>query len=346
MKDNKHKTDISVDIEVIGGYNGSIDDLERDFNILIEDMEVANSKINSNINIDELNEISEDVLKAREYLNSFASGERKTVREKAYNQMTNIPLMGDWAKRKIQEVQSQMYEDSSVKEVLEGIFNSFTTKKNRLLELTIMLESMRKNLLFLESSLGDYMIKMDYLINHSEDVGEKMRALEMSNMALSQDKIIKEMIYNNLNIIMELMKGLHNKITKTLPAIKSTLTNSLNIVGAINSIKDTVAMLNTLETLSNEINQKSTANIQELVITTTESLSDGVDIDFYKQSALRNEEFNKTLLEARKKHIRTTIENYGALKQIGIDSNNQIEYRKEQEALILGEKINEMKNEI
>ena len=142
---------------------------------------------------------------------------------------------------------------------------------------------------------------------------------------------------------MELMESLHHKISKTLPVIKNTLSNSLNIVGTINSIRDAVDMMNTLEGLSNEINQKSTNNIQTLVIDTTRSLSEGTDIEFYKESAKRNEEFNKTLLEARKEHIATTISNYQTLKEIGINAGNQIEYRREQEALALGLTIETVK---
>lgn len=324
-------------------YAGGMDTLESEFGSFIEDMEHANAQVTANINMDELNEISADIMKAREYLSSFASGEKKSVREKAYNQIANVPLLGNWAKGKIEEVQAQAFEDSSVKEVLDGIFDSFNVKKKRLVELTVMMDGMRTNLMTQEGQLGQYIQKLDDVIANPANVGDKMRALEMSNMAMSQDKITKEMVYNNLNIIMELMEGLHHKISKTLPVIKNTLTNSLNIVGTINSIRDAVDMMNTLETLSNEINQKSTANIQDLVIDTTKSLSDGTDIEFYKNSADRNEKFNKTLLEARKTHIKKTVEDHETLKKIGIDAGNQIEYRREQEALALGHSLDKMK---
>jgi hypothetical protein len=320
-----------------------IEALEKDFNAFIKTMESDTYKVSAGINMDELDEISEDVIKAKEYLSSFASGEKKTIREKAYNQISSFPLIGSWAKDKIEEVQTQNIKDSSVKEVLEGIFKSFDVKKTRLLELTTMMEGMKNNLLNQEKHLGDYIVRLEGIIKNPKNTVEKMKALEMSVMAESQDKITKEMIYNNLNIIMELMEGLHYKISKTLPVIKNTLNNSLNIVGTINSIRDAVSMMNALESLSNDINKKSTSNIQSLVIDTTKSLSEGTDIEFYKESAKRNEEFNKTLLEARKEHIKTTIDNYESLKQIGIDSSNQIQYRQEEEAKALGLKIESMK---
>jgi uncharacterized protein YjgD (DUF1641 family) len=121
------------------------------------------------------------------------------------------------------------------------------------------------------------------------------------------------------------------KISKTLPTLKNTLNNSLNIVGAINSIKDAVQMMNTLENLTNEITQTSTNNIQTLIVDVTKSLSDGTDVEFYKESAKRNEEFNKTLIEARVKHIEKTVSNYNTLKEIQLDTSNQIELRRDAE---------------
>ncbi len=199
-----------------------------------------------------------------------------------------------------------------------------------------MMEGMKSNLLEQEIVLYKYINQLNYIIENPTNAVEKMKAFEMSVMAQSQEKITKEMIYNNLDIIMELMSGLHHKISKTLPVIKNTLNNSLNIVGTINSIRDAVQMMNALETLSNDINKKSTNNIQSLVIETTKSLSEGTDIDFYKESAKRNELFNKTLLEARKEHITKTISNYNTLKEIGADASNQIEYRLEEEKKYLG----------
>lgn len=206
-----------------------------------------------------------------------------------------------------------------------------------------MVDKMRTNLIHQEQKLEDYIIKLEDVLANPQSVQDKMRAMEMSVMAQSQDKITKEMIYNNLNIIVELMEGLHQKITKTLPVLKNTLTNSLSIVGTINSIKDAVDMMNTLEGLSNEIIQKSTGNVQQLIIESTNSLSEGTDIEFYKLSAKRNEQFNTQLLESRKKHIATTFNNYNTLKQIGIDTSSQLENRMKQEAIALGMNLDGMK---
>jgi len=322
----------------------SIQELEVEFNSFIKDMEVANESVSAGIQMDELNEIGDEVIKAKQFLTSFASGESKSVREKAYSQLASIPLIGEWAKDKVEEVQVQQMKDSGVKEVLEGIFESFETKKKRLIELTSMAESMRDNLIAQEQKLGEYIVELDKIIANPPSVADKMRALDMSIMAQAQDRISKEMIYNQIGFIIELMENLMIKISKTLPTLKNSLSNSLNIVGTINSIKDAVTMMNTLEELSNEITRTSTNNIQNLIVDVTKSLSDGTDIEFYKESAKRNETFNKTLTDARIKHIKTTVENYETLKQIEVDTSNQIEMRRNAEAKALGLSLNKIED--
>ena len=335
-----------VEVEIIDAQDAnlpepqsSIQELEVEFSSFIKEMEVANDSVSSGIQMDELNEIGDEVIKAKQYLTSFASGEKKSVREQAYSQLKGLPLIGEWAGKKVQEAQTQSMKDSGVKEVLEGIFESFETKKKRLIELTTMAEEMRNNLITQETKLGGYITQLDQIIQNPPSVADKMRALDMSIIAQSQDRISKEMIYNQINFIIELMENLMIKISKTLPTLKNTLSNSLNIVGTINSIKDAVEMMNTLEDLSNEITRTSTNNIQNLIVDVTKSLSDGTDIEFYKESAKRNEQFNKTLTDARVKHIKTTVGNYETLKQIEVDTSNQIEMRRKQEALALGMQI-------
>jgi len=331
-----------LEVEIIEAGTRSVEELEVEFSKFIKEMETANNEVGAGIQMDELNEIGDSVIEAKAYLTSFANGEKKSVRAKAYSQLSALPLIGDWAQDKVIEVQTQDMKDSGVKEVLEGIFNSFEVKKKRLIELTVMAEGMRNNLISQETKLSVYIKDLEGIIANPPSVADKMRALDMSIIAQSQDRISKEMIYNQLSFVIELLSGLMLKISKTLPTLKNTLNNSLNIVGTINSIKDAVLMLNTLEELTNDITRTSTDNIQGLIVDVTKSLSDGTDIEFYKESQKRNEEFNKTLTQARVKHIETTIENYNTLKQIEVDTTNQIEMRQKAEAKALGLSLKNM----
>ena len=335
----------TLEVEMVETPNhkkDNIDSLENEFSTFIEDLESSQKGINS-IQMDELNDISEEIIKAKQYLTSFASGESKSIRTKAFNQLTALPLIGGWAKEKAQEMEAQDLRDTGVEEVLDGMFNSFNVKKKRLIELAGMAESLRDSLIHKEQELGKYIKRLDDIIENPSSATEKLKAIDLSIMAQSQDRITKEMIYNNLEFILQLLEGLMLKISKTLPVLKQNLNNSLSIVGTINSIKDSLEMMNTLESLTNEISRTSTENIQSLIIDVTKSLGDSTDIAFYEESAKRNEDYHKLLTQERVKFIEKSIDNYEKLKEIDENSQNLMLERVKQEANAIGYKPNEPK---
>jgi len=320
----------------VNNNTNSIEDLEQKFTSFMDNVQKQNDKLTANINVDELNNIGDEILKAREYLMSFANGERKSIREKAYNQITNLPLLGNWAKEKINEVQQQNLKDSNAKEVLQGIYNSFEVKQKRLVELTSMLSTMREDMLLNISELSKFITILDEILqSETSSPIEKMKALEMSVTAQSQHKKINESLYNNVDIIIELMGSLHYKITKALPSIKMDLERNINIVGSMNAVKDAADMLNSIEELSNEIAKKSSESIQELILSTTKAMGEGTNIDFYEDSAKRNIEYNKKLTEAKKQYISKMASDYKKLSDINSNLSNQLEHRAKEEQVLL-----------
>lgn len=316
--------------------------LEKDYNGFIVEMDNLNTSISANMNMEELDEIGESIIEAKQFLSSFASGEKKSTQEKALNQLSGIPLIGKWAKSKAEDIQVQSFKDSSVQEVLEGIFNSFNVKKERLKDLAIMMTGMQENLTIQNNKLNGYIEDLNIILHNTTDVGDKMTALELSNSAMAQQQITQD-LQPAVEVILELMGTLHQKITKALPTIKNTLNKSLNIVGTINSIRDAVQMMNTLEDLTNEITQKSTNTIQDLTIEVMGSLSEGTNIEYYKDSAKRAEEHNKLLLETKKKYIEQTVKDYETLSSITADTSNRLEDNRKKEMDLLENNLETMK---
>jgi len=211
----------------------SMDDLEHEFGTFVSEIESTTSDITTNINMDELNEIGEEIIKAKAYLTSFASGEKKSTREKAYNQLTALPLIGGWAKDKVEEVQMQHIKDSAVKDALKGMFDNFDIKKKRLVELTGLADTIRTNLLTQETQLAVYITKLDTIIEHTISPTDKIRQLDMSIQAQSSDKIIKDQVHNKLHFIVDMMEALHMRMSKTIPTLKAQLLNETRIAGMI-----------------------------------------------------------------------------------------------------------------
>lgn len=331
------QAELITEIDEIETYNEpDMVSLEKEFSSFIKQVEVSTDSISVNINVDELNEIGDEIIKAKEYLSGFAKGEKKSIREKAYNQFSNLPIIGGWAKEKIHSIQVQALKDSGVKEVLNGIFNSFEVKKKRLIELTDVAENIRNNLVKQEDILQNYINELDNIIAGTKSPSIKMRALDMSIQAQTQDKIVKDQIYNKLNFIIELMEALMIRMSKTLPSLKSQLLNETTIAGMINSISDSVKMMSSLQELTNDIARTSTESIQGLIIDVTNELSNGADIEFYRKSAELNNKFHETLKQSRVKYIENTKNSYDKLKQISGDLSLQLENRLQSEAQALG----------
>jgi len=325
-----------LEVEMVEEREISITKLEDSFSEFLIVVDTTTSKISTNINMDELNEIGDEILKAREYLISFASGEKKSTREKLYNQVGNLPLIGSWASKKAEEVQLQSLKDSNVKDVLQGIFDNFEIKKKRLVELTTLADTIRNSLLNSEKKLGEFIKDIDYILSTTTDPASKMRAYDMSIQAQSSEKIIKDQVHNKLHFIIEMMEALHLRMSKTLPSIKAQLINETSIAGMITSISDSVKMMDSLQELTNEISRTSTANIQGLIMEVSDQLTNGVDVDFYKKSAETNAAFQKTMNECTAKRIKATVDTYNELKDIGMDVSRQLENRVSAQCQALG----------
>jgi len=324
----------------------SMDALEQEFGAFVSEIESTTSDITTNINMDELNEIGEEIIKAKAYLTSFANGEKKTTREKAYNQLVSLPLIGGWAKDKVEEAQLQHVKDSGVKDVLKSMFDNFDIKKKRLVELTGLADTIRTNLIAQEGELAVYIVKLDNIIEHTTSPTDKMRALDMSIQAQSSDKIIKDQVHNKLHFIVDMMEALHMRMSKTIPTLKAQLLNETSIAGMITSIADSVKMMDSLQSLTNDIAKTSTENIQGLIVDVTKSLTDGVDVEFYRKSAETNEKFQQTMIECSAKRIKSTVKAYDTLKEIGVDTSNQLERRVHSEKVALGMSIGAAKERV
>ena len=320
--------------------------LEADFESFVSQIETTTSGIATNINVDELNEIGDEIIKAHAYLTSFASGEKKSTREKAFNQLTALPLIGKWAKVKVEEVHLQHVKDSGVTEVLESMFKNFDIKKKRLVELTGLATTIKTNLLSQETTLIDYIEKLDSILATTIDPATKMRAYDMSIQAQSSEKIIKDQVHNKLHFLVDMMEALHMRMSKTIPTLKAQLLNETSIAGMISSISDSVKMMDSLQSVTNDIARISTENIQDLIVNVTNTLTDGTDIAFYEKSAETNAKFQKTMRECKVKQIKSTIHSYETLKTIGVDTSNQLEHRLDVERTALGMSLDGMKEDL
>jgi len=314
----------------------SMDELESSFNIFMEDITKETQNTSSNLQMNELEEIGQSIIDAQVYLSSFSKGEKMDYKQKAFSHLSNMPLIGNYAKKKIEDIKETNLKNSSVVDVVNKMFNDFEDKKKKLYQLTDTADAMQKNMKEQEVELLKYIKKLDYIVQNTAVPSEKLRALSLSSMAEVQQKQIQELVYNRIAFIMELNQELIVKLSKVLPTMKNQLLNETSIAAMINAIKDTIEMTNGLQNLTNEIAMNSSEKVGKVIIEGTKMLSNNEDqIKFLETSQKRNIEYHKDLASARKEHITKTVEQYAQIKNVNANNTKMLEQMSKDEAELL-----------
>lgn len=323
----------------------TIDELEESFGDFLDEMERCSDEAVEHCKMGDLDEMTKEIADAQTFISSFMDESSKSFGERVGGFLTALPIVGEAIQNKMDEAKMEKFKSEGVKDVLNEMFNNFEKKKEKIKMLTKKTEIMRNNLREQELQLGMYIKKLQVIKNAEDTTAyDKIRATDMENRALVQESITKEMIYNQIDFIIELNMTLMNKLGRTLPIIKNTMKNNLGIASNIAEMKKTLDMMNGLEQLSNKITRTSTGNIQTLIVDTTKSITSGTDIEFYKESSKRNIEFSEKLKNERVANIKKMISDNEVLNSISFDSTHLIEDRKNAEIMALEDMTAKIKN--
>jgi len=322
----------------------NINELEKQFQNFVDKSEDFTSKIAVNINMQELDEINQYIAESYQYIEQYASNTEMDKKTKAYNQLTNVPVLGTWAQKKIDRIKETNMQNSSVKDVLEEMFKNFSIKQKRLVELTGVAENMGKELSKQEQELTQYIDTLENIIETTDSRVEKMKAVEMVNQGRTRLHTIREQVHNKLIYIIDMMEHLHGKLSKTIPSLKVELMNETSIAGMINSISDIVSVTNKIQDLRNDISKHSSEKMTSLISEAYKDLTAGTDIEFYEEAAARSERNRKLLRKNQEEYIRTTFKGYEKLKSIQENTSKQLQSDLDNEMKHLGLKEQDLKS--
>jgi len=311
-----------------------LDGLQTDFFAYIESIKNESQAYKLDTNMSEIGDIESLILESENYLRQFATGEKPTIKEKALSHLANIPMIGGYAKSKYEETRNQNIKNSTVREALKKIFDPLKSKKDRLIHFSDMLHEMKKSLVSQETKLRFYIENINNMVEDSSG-SDKLKAIDMSNIAMSQLQRVQDSINNKADILITLIEELYRKLSEKIPMIENALDDSLQYVAVINTLREQVEMMNRVEMLGNDIEKISTQQIQKSIIEVISMDTTSANIEHFKNSAKRNEEFNKLYIEHSQKRIQKIVENHNTLKSIANDMSNQLTYRGNQETIYL-----------
>lgn len=290
--------------------------LESDFNSFKKSDTVKTMKITETIQMMELDTVKDLILDAKAKIEDYAQGNSSSFLGRAKNRAASLPLIGGWAKKSIESAQRTKDENSSINDVFKSIFNNFTAKQDRIIDLVGMLEGMRIKLEEQTQYVQGIIDITDEMIEDEQNMAEVFRAKRLNEMARTTMLKNQDKINNKINpALMLASKSLEN-MTKILPSLESDMLDELGINGALNSFKDVNVMLKETMDLANNITSISAQSTQDLMLEVMAIADTSENIKYIEEAQSRRSSFQKkfegVMLDSAKKQE----QNYQKVKEL------------------------------
>ena len=313
------KKDSIVITETPRTKNILVMDLETDFNKFKQDNTIKTMAITETINMMELDSIKDLILDAKLKIEEYAVGNNDSFMMKAKASVIALPLIGGFAKKSIEKVQRARDEKSSINDVFKSLFNNFTKKQDRIIELAHMLDSMRLKIIDQTEYITNVINATDSIISANSNISEVFRAKRLNEMARTTLLQNNDKVENKINpAIMLASKSLEN-MNKILPSLESDMLDELGINGALNSFKDVNIMLKTTMELASNITDISARNTEDLMLEVMKISDTSTTVKYIEDAQKRRIGFQSKFEKAMKDTSDKQEENYKKVKQISLN---------------------------
>ena len=320
----KKQPENEVEVELIDSdITQSVEQLEQDMAILEsgyndfkKDNTVKTMQIVDTINMMELDTVSTLILDAKAKIESFSKGDVSTFSGRAKNTLIGLPLIGGFAKKAIENTQRSIDSKSKINEVFKSLFDNFTTKQNRIIELMSMLEQMDNRISNQSEYLEGVIEKTNFIIENTNSISERMRAKRLNEM------VSTTLLKNNDKQLNKIRPGLMlaaktlDNMNQLLPTLEGDMLDELGINGALNSFKDVNTMLKETMDLTSTITSLSAKNTEDLMLEVLEIADSSNGIKYLEDSQKRRQNFQKKFETAIETSIKKQEDNYKKVRNM------------------------------
>lgn len=309
-------------VETIDESTVDIIKLEGDFNKFKKDNTVKTLEITKTISMMELDAIKDMIIDAKMKIEDYASGKNMSLINKAKQRVASLPLIGGFAKKSLESAQRASAENASINEVFKGLFNNFTTKQDRIIDLIDMLDNMKKKLEEQTDYISEIVDATDYIISNDKNMAQVFRAKRLNEMARTTLLKNQDKIANKINPgLMLAAKSLEN-MNKILPSLESDMLDELGINGALNSFKDVNIMLRETMELANNITAISAKNTEELMLEVMEIADTSNNIKYIEDAQNRRIGFQAKFEKVMTDSLNKQEQNYAKVKELSENYSN------------------------
>ena len=294
----------------------SIVELESEFNVFKRNDAVKTMKITETIQMMELDTVKDMIIDAKVKIEDYASGKDTSMIVKAKNRVASLPLIGKYAKKSIEAAQRTKDENSSINEVFKGLFNNFTAKQDRIIDLIGMLDGMRRKLEEQTDYIEGIIEVTNEIIELDEDISEVFRAKRLNEMARTTMLKNQDKVENKIKpALMLASKSLEN-MNKILPSLESDMLDELGINGALNSFKDVNVMLKETMDLASNITKMSAENTESLMLEVMEIADTSNNVKYIEEAQQRRVGFQNKFEKVMTDSMKKQEDNYQKVKHI------------------------------
>lgn len=293
-----------------------VSDLEVEFNQFKRSNTVKTMKITETIQMMELDSVKDMILDAKAKIEDYAQGNSSSFISRAKSSVAALPLIGGFAKKSIEAAQRTKDENSNINEVFKGLFNNFTTKQDRIIELIGMLDGMRRKIEEQTEYVYGIIDTTNKIIEANEDVSEVFRAKRLNEMARTTMLKNEDKVENKIKPALMLAgKSLEN-MNKILPSLESDMLDELGINGALNSFKDVNVMLKETMDLASNITQISAENTETLMLEVMQIADTSSNVKYIEDAQNRRLGFQKKFEKEMTDSMEKQEQNYQKVKEI------------------------------
>jgi len=299
--------------------------MQYEFNTYILNSKISEDQksINELVKMDELNDIKETIIESSIFLETFSKGDDKSWKNKLKDRMSTIPYIGNSIKNEIIKQEKINMLDKSVNEVLEGMFEKFEEKQDKLIRLSEELYRLENRMVSDSENIYKYLMKLEEIIHEESTIEpERLKAIKLSGTAQSYRLGLEENIHNKISFINMFIRDIMDKMNIMLPMIKSGMEDDISLSAITNMINETSEMFSHVIDLSKRIKRNSNEELQSSILKVSNSiLQTGVDKEDHQNGSQRNIKFHNMMKEQNKKIAKKYIEDYNYL----IDSSQKME---------------------
>jgi len=211
-------------------------------------------------------------------------------------------------KRSIFKKIYQKFVPSSSLAELENVYEDLEEKEKKLREyhsqLLTIKETLENENVEIDKNIVIYKTKMQECANNGDDMGET-GFLEVLVSLESKKVNNTELITNQIPVLTDMIRTFLGKISKTLPFLKMTLRNQIEVSSALKTLSILIESVQELEKFSMDLEKANSAAINSLTKKVHAQIVKGVDVEYYKEIGKRNaqhkREYEENKLEYKKK---------------------------------------------